>query len=200
MSKGRTYRRRKFFVKQSLQLRYMVILAGSTVLGGVIFGFFVQHRLERLIRFQMYRSHSKIQSLWEALYPEVMKTTLILFVAGVFTLLVLFELFSHRVNRSAAGLDRYIRSVISAPDPDKVQHDIAVREFKEYGKEVSDLLVFYRRRWGEIAEDAHIVKDLCGQYSSVEGEEQRIEILGSLEVDLDSLVRRIMRSESMGTP
>ena len=49
----------------------------------------------------MYESHSLLPNTWEALYPVVMKATLILFVACVTILFVLIQVFSWWVNRAA---------------------------------------------------------------------------------------------------
>lgn len=185
MDKKRPYKRRKFFVKQWLQLRYMLLLGSSTVVGGIIFGLVMKHSLKEKIYIEMYRPHSKIQSLWEILYPDVMRLTLILFVCSVTVLFLLLQLFSYRINRASRELADHVDRVIETPDSEVEPVQVSVREFSDFGREVDGLITFYRRRWDVISEKARTGSVICETLEASEEDVDRnityVELLRHLE-------------------
>ena len=185
MDQNRPYKRRKFFVKQWLQLRYMLLLGGSTIAGGIIFGFIMNHILKGKITVEMYRPHSKIQNLWEILYPDVMKITLILFVCSVMVLFILLQLFSHRINRASRELEDHIDRVIGIPGGDVGPVQVSVKEFSDFGKDVDGLITFYRNRWNDITEKALSSSVLCEALEAGDKKEKGnipyVELLRQLE-------------------
>lgn len=191
MSKRVPYKRRKYFIKQWMQLRIMIVFGAATVAGGVVFGYLAQSRLSRLIRVEMYRSHSKFQTLWDVLYPEVMKMTLTLFVVVMIALLVIFRLYTSRINRSAAALDAYIKRTMRGPSDEPVDDEPIVREFREYARSLSGLMDFYRERWKGIADEARETIDVCRKVEIADPGQARDETIEQAETKLSSLVNHI---------
>ena len=200
MKGKRPYKRRRFFVKQWFQLRYMALFAGSTVLGGLVFGFCVKGVVRRKISLEMFRPHSDIQSLWEILYPDVMRMTLVLFVFGVVVLLALLRVFGGRVNRAAWELETYIGSVIGSSRTAGGCGSISVPEFREFGEEVESLVTAYRQRWDNIAREAEAALALGDKaVEASKGTAGTGEVAAFLE-KADSIAAQIRHEAKSGAP
>lgn len=193
MNEKRSYKRRKFFVKQWLQLRTMVILGGSTVAGGVIFGFIMKHTLKGKIHFEMYRPHSNIKTLWEILYPDVMRNTLILFTCSVIVLFLLLQFFSYRINRASGEVEDHVNKAMEVPGKGVEPARISIREFSDFGRDIDGLIYYYRNRWKAIADNSRSGRELCEALEAdrLNGEKKAsyVELLRQLE-SITKMVRR----------
>ena len=122
-------RRRNFFTKQWLQMRYMLLLAGGAVLGGFFYAVVLKKLLKARLVQLMYESHSLLPNTWEALYPVVMRATLILFVACVTILFVLIQVFSWWVNRAGCEVEDLLKVMARGEEGKLKEGGIALKEF-----------------------------------------------------------------------
>lgn len=183
----RLRRRRNFFTKQWLQMRYMLILAGGAVLGGLFYAIVLKKLLRASLVQLMYQSHSLIPNTWEVLYPVVMKATLVLFVGCVTTLFVLIQVFSRRVNRAGCELEDLLRSMEEGGEGQLKEGGIAMKEFGILAEKVQSLVNFYRGRWEGLTVDAGKISAVIESLEDQDSQEQRVEIYLALDNSLEDL-------------
>ncbi len=184
-------RRRNFFTKQWLQMRYMLLLAGGAVLGGFFYAIVLKKLLRARLVQLMYESHSLLPNTWEALYPVVMKATLILFVACVTILFVLIQVFSWRVNRAGCELEDLLKVMARGEEGKLKEGGIALKEFGVLAEKVQSLVNFYRNRWEGLTAEAGEISTVVDKLEEPEGHEERVELYLALDSRLEDLRERI---------
>ncbi len=183
-------RRRNFFVKQWLQMRYMLLLVGGSLFGGLVYAVILRRIVKGRLVELMYQSHSLMPNTWEGLYPVVMKATLILFVGCVFTLFVLLQLFSRRVTRAGVALEGILESLAHDGESDPASPFAGLKEFGTLAEMVRGLVGSYKSRWKGLDEEAEKLLELVRRLE-VEGDhKERLKLLLELDDGLEELKRR----------
>lgn len=187
---GRGYRRRNFFVKQWFQLRYMLLLAVGVLLGGAVYGVVLRYFLRKRLLELMYQSHSVLVNTWQALYPIIFRSTMVLFVVCLALLFVFLRIFAARVGRAAGKVESLSGNLGEHLDGAVEFDGISVKEFNRVGAMAVDMVRFYRGRWEDISKEAGEISELLEKIP--EGESGL-----SPEVDrrLDVLMEHFYRSE-----
>lgn len=183
-------RRRNFFVKQWLQMRYMLILVGGSLFGGFVYAVLLRRIVKGRLVELMYQSHSLIPNTWEGLYPVVMKATLILFVGCVATLFILLQLFSRRVARAGAAVEGALETLADGGESDPGSADAGLKEFGKLAEKVRDLVGSYRIRWKSLDEKAENLSRLVRKLEEEGDHKERLKLLLELDNVLEDLKGR----------
>ncbi len=147
------YRRRQYLVKQWLQLRYMLLLAGVTAAGAVAYYFILLRLLRPTISSIIGTEYATLQeNLWISLYPTIAKSSLVFLVLGVLVVLLLFRLFNSRISQACEELESHYQALAGegAPSPPPLPPG-GVPEFRRLGDRETALMAHYRGRWDRIA-------------------------------------------------
>ncbi len=145
-------RRRRFLVKQWLQLRWMLLLAGGTVLVGVVYALILQGLLHRRIEPEMAASYSTLGSGNPvlALYPTVAAATLALAAGVVLFALIFLKVFTGRISGSSAMLESQLNALADGREGPSSFDGIPIPEFRDLAERAFRLTEGYRRKWEAI--------------------------------------------------
>ncbi len=157
-------KRRRFLVKHWFQIRYILLLAGGAVAGGIVYALFLQgmlrHRMELLVASG--DTASSGSGMWLSLYPMVAVTTLTLGAIGTLLLFLLLRFFASRVSRASSRLERYYRGLAEGIVADAHEGRREIPEFHSLAERSADLISGYQRKWSAIAAKAEALRAAAG--------------------------------------
>jgi hypothetical protein len=157
-------RRRRYLVKHWFQVRYMLLLVGGVVAGGIVYAMILQAVLRQRMELMVASGGTGFSGseLWFSLYPMVAICTLSLFVIGTLLLFLLFQIFVSRVSRASSRLEQYYRGLandgISAP----LEGHREIPEFHALAERTTELVLSYQRKWSTIAATAEEISAAAG--------------------------------------
>ena len=156
-------RRRNFFIKQWFQLRYMLLLAVGTLFWGVVYAVVLRYFLRKRLLELMYQSHSVLVNTWQALYPIIFGSTMVLFLGCLVLLLVFLRIFAAKVERAAGEVESLCSDLEEHLNETVESRGISVKEFNKVGAKMLDMVRFYQGRWGKISKEAGEISEFLGR-------------------------------------
>jgi hypothetical protein len=189
MNGSPAFRRRRFLVKQRLQLRWMLLLVGGTVLGGVVYALVLQELLHRRIEPQLSFPYSTLGAGEPllTLYPTVAICTVALACGMIVFALLFLKFFTRRISGSSAVLEKHLDSLTAGGDGASSLRDMPIPEFRALAEISSRLAGGYRRKWRAIDGKAGTALVALDGIEAAADREQRLIAFHKLERETSSL-------------
>ena len=176
-------KRRQYLVKRWLQIRYMLMLVGGVLAGGIVYGILLQPVLRQRMELMVVSGGNifSSQELWFSLYPIVAFSTLALFLVGTLLLYFLLQIFVSHTSHASSRLELYYRELARAGVEDPPEEYRGIPEFRTLAGRTASLVQGYQRKWSAVAAKAEEVHAAAGPLASKSDPFQRLLTLRECE-------------------